>query len=65
MNNGVNQVYIQTSVTKIRESFDFLKFEFEIINGSFKMIGRLLITGSPGSRAERNQPIIHKEDYHG
>jgi hypothetical protein len=40
MSYGVAQVFIKTGDAKIGKSFDFLKSEPEIINGSFKMIGR-------------------------
>ncbi|MFA5323002.1 MAG: hypothetical protein WC373_10050 [Smithella sp.] len=40
MSYGVAQVCIRTGDAKIREGFGFLKSGPEIINGSFKMIGR-------------------------
>lgn len=62
---GIRQEGIDNGDAKIRKGFDFLMSEPEKIIGSFKMIGRQWITGSHGYPAGRNQPILHKEDYHG
>lgn len=40
MVRNIEQEVIYNDVAKIRESFDFLRSEFKIIKGSFKMIGR-------------------------
>jgi len=36
---SIRQEVIDNGVAKIRKSFDLLELEFEIVKGSFKMIG--------------------------